>query len=261
MTGGPAAARPSAFVFVADLDEPVLDPSDRHHLARVLRLRRGEAVVVADGSGGWRPCEVRLAPGADIVLEPLGEVVHEPAPAPALTVGFALTKGGRPELAVQKLTELGVDVIVPVAARRSVARWEGERSARNLARLEAVAREAAMQARRPRLPEVRPVAPLAAAVGGIGPFALCEAGGTTPLSLDRPALFVGPEGGWSEEEVGLAPAVVDLGPTTLRAETATIAAGTLLCALRSATVRANEVSRPLSGTESPEQEAAEPTGR
>ncbi|MCU1376655.1 MAG: Ribosomal small subunit methyltransferase, partial [Actinomycetia bacterium] len=139
-----------AHVFVADVAAPVLDDDDRHHLERVLRLRDGEAVTVADGRGGWRAC-VFVAGGS---LRPEADVTHVPAPHPPIAVAFALTKGEKPETAVLKLTELGVDRIVPFAAGRSVARWDGDRAAKHVARLRKVAREAAMQSRRAHLPVV-----------------------------------------------------------------------------------------------------------
>lgn len=212
---------------------PELAEEDRHHLARVLRLRAGEAVTVADGTGGWRRC--RFAPGGR--LEPTGEVHHDPAPRPPLTVGFVPTKGERPEWVVQKLTEAGVDRIVVLASARSVVRWEAERAGRHLERLRKVAREAAMQSRRTWLPTVGDVVALPAFVAELGDrCALAEAGGAPP-SLGRPAVLVGPEGGWSDEERSLAPALVGLGPHVLRAETAAVAAGVLLAALRAGLLR------------------------
>lgn len=228
----------AAWVFVEDLDVPVLAPGDAHHLGRVLRLRPGQPVGASDGAGRWRRCEVE-AGGKAVRLVPSGPVVADPAPQPPITLGFSLVKGDRPELVVQKLTELGVDRILPLAASRSVVRWEGERAARGVARLRLVAREAAMQCRRSRLPEVGDVTTVAAAAAGLaGIGGLCEQDGPEDPSLQRPALLIGPEGGWDEAELACELPRVGLGPTTLRAETATIAGGVLLCALRSATVRA-----------------------
>jgi 16S rRNA (uracil1498-N3)-methyltransferase len=218
-------------VFVADLAAPALDDADRHHLERVLRLRRGDAIEAADGEGGHRPC--RLTAGA--ALEPAGDVVQDPRPTPVLTLAFALTKGARPELAVQKLTELGVDRIVPFAAARSVARWDGDRAARHVERLRRVAREAAMQAHRPRLPvvdELRTFAEVAAWPGA----ALADLGGEGP-TLAHATVLVGPEGGWSAEERAAGLPAVGLGPHVLRAETAAVAAGAALCLLRAGLVR------------------------
>ncbi len=209
-------------VFVDDLERPELDDHDRHHLAKALRLRAGDPLTLSDGRGRWRPA--RFGP----VVEPDGEVVVVPTPTPTITVGLAPVKGQRPEWAVQKLTELGVDVIWMLVAERSVVRWEGKPgTAERLAR---VVREAAMQSRRCRLPEVQVGVTVAAATAG-GDVALADPGGAPP-SLSRPVVLVGPEGGWSDAERDAAPALVGLGPTILRAETAAVAAGTLLVALR-----------------------------
>lgn len=218
------------WVFVADVEVPELTPDDAHHLTRVLRLRPGDPIVLADGSGRWRPG--RLTGSG---LEPAGDVVVEHRPEPLVTVAVALTKGERPEFAVQKLTELGVDRIVPFEAARSVARWEGERAARHVTRLRKVAREAASQSRRPFLPEVTDVATFGAAAALPG-AALADRDGVPP-SLAHPTLLVGPEGGWSDEERAAGLPTVALGPQVLRAETAAMAAGWTLAALRAGLVR------------------------
>lgn len=222
----PAGAGAAAQVFVADLDRPTPDPADRHHLARVLRLRPGEPVVAADGDGRWRPCRF----GAGGALEPDGAVVTCTRPGPPLTVAFAPVKGDRPEWVVQKLAELGVDRVVVLRAARSVVRWEGERGARALDRLRRVAREAAAQARQPWVPEVAGVCS-PAELAGAGPLALAHRGGGPP-DLACPAVAVGPEGGWDPAELGLGLPTVGLGPAVLRAETAAVAVGVLLAAAR-----------------------------
>ena len=228
MSGGPAAVGAAAHAFVADLDSPVLAPEDRHHLERVLRLRRGEALTVSDGAGGWRSCTF------DTELRPAGDVMREPAPVPRITVAFALLKGERPELVVQKLTELGVDRITPMVTARCVVRWDGARSGRHGDRLQRVAREAAMQSRRSWLPIVDTVASFAS-VASQPDAVLADAGGG-PVDLDRPVVLVGPEGGWSPEEVACGRPTVGLAPNVLRAETAAIAAGALLVAKRASLV-------------------------
>lgn len=227
-TGGPHA-------FVTDLDRPVLDDADRHHLGRVLRLRPGDPLTVADGVGRWRPC--RFGPE----LEPVGPVVSVPPPEPELTVAFAPTKGDRPEWAVQKLTELGVDHVVVLACERSVVRWDGDRAVRHLERLGAVAREAAMQCRRSRLPTLTGPVPVAELLGAEG-VARADGGGDPP-TLDRPVVLVGPEGGWSEAERAVPVATVGLGPHVLRTETAAVAAGAVLAALRAGVVSVTDARR------------------
>jgi 16S rRNA (uracil1498-N3)-methyltransferase len=193
----------------------------------VLRLRPGDEVTVSDGAGGQLRC--RFGPA----LEPVGEVERVPRPAPEVTVAFAVVKGERPEWAVQKLTEIGVDRIVPMLTTRSVVRWPlGEGG--QVARLRRVAREAAVQSRRVWLPVVEEVTAVDAIMARPG-AAVGHAGGRPP-ALDRPTLLVGPEGGWDDAELAAAPALVGLGPSVLRTETAATVAGALLCALRAGVV-------------------------
>ena len=222
--------RQAAHVFVDDVGAPVLSAEDAHHLGRVLRLRAGEEVTVADGRGGWRVCAYADGPR----LEPRADAQRVLRPQVAVTVAFALTKGDKPELVVQKLTELGVDRIVPITAAHSVVQWDDAKAARNTERLRAVARAAAMQSRRAFLPIVDDVTTLAALAGdGV---ALAHAEGE-PLDESVTTLAVGPEGGWSDDELGVISRHVDLGPTTLRAETAALVAGVLLTGLRDARIR------------------------
>jgi 16S rRNA (uracil1498-N3)-methyltransferase len=211
-------------VLVADVAAPVLVDDDRHHLERVLRIRSGDPITVGDGAGAWRACTY-----GDVV-EPVSDATHVVLPEPSITVGFALVKGGRPELIVQKLTELGVDRIVPFSAQRSVVRWDEAKAAKNAERLRRVAREAVMQCRRAWLPRIDELTTFAALAREPG-VAMADRTGV-PVSLQRPMILVGPEGGWDDDErsVGL-PAVRLAGPV-LRAETAAIAAATLLCSTR-----------------------------
>jgi 16S rRNA (uracil1498-N3)-methyltransferase len=211
------------FAFVDDLDHPSLAEGDRHHLARVLRLRSGDPLTVSDGRGAWR--QARFGPE----IEPEGDTKRVPLPAVEITIAFAAVKGVRPEWAVQKLTEIGVDRIWALTTDRSVVRWDGDRAAGHAERLAKVAREAAMQCRRCRLPHLRTGAKVAeVATDGA---ALAHPGGAPP-GLDRPTVLVGPEGGWSDAELAQAPATVGLGPMILRTETAAVVAGTLFVALR-----------------------------
>lgn len=229
--------RAAAHAFVADLAAPELDDADRRHLERALRLRPGQAVTVSDGAGRWRMCVWR--PGG--VLEAAGPVVDEGRQEPTVTVAFALTKGDRPEWVVQKLTEVGVDVIIAFEAARSVVRWDESKAAAHVGRWRRVAREAAMQSRRARLPHVAPVVRFADVVGDVGDQAVLAVPGGDAPSLAHPALLVGPEGGWADEEAACGLPTVGLGPTVLRAETAAVAGAVLLCALRAGTIHARGV--------------------
>ncbi|MEN9646827.1 MAG: putative ribosomal small subunit methyltransferase [Actinomycetota bacterium] len=211
----PALRHSAAHVFVESLDAPELSPDDAHHLFRVLRVRDGEVVTVSDGVGGWRA--MRAAGGA---LVPDGPVEREPAPAPC-TIAAAIPKGDRAEWMVQKLTEIGVSEIVLLHCARSVVRWEGERGAKQLARLQRVAREAAVQSRRVWLPVVR------------GPVTFAEAAALPGAMLAEPdgargvagsTVIIGPEGGFSAEELAAPLPRRRLVDTVLRVETAAIVA-------------------------------------
>jgi 16S rRNA (uracil1498-N3)-methyltransferase len=228
-----AARRAAAHVVVEDIESPHLDEADRHHVRSVLRLRDGETLSVTDGRGGWRLC--RLRAGDDLDADGPPEMI--PRREPPLCVAFAPVKGDRPDWAVQKLTELGVDRIVLMRTERSVVRWQGARAATHVSRLVSVARQAVMQSRGVWLPVVEGVVDFGDAVSSAG-VVLAEPGGG-PLSLNTPVVLVGPEGGWSdgEREAGDVP-TVSLGPAVLRTETAAVAAGVLLSALRAGVVTA-----------------------
>ena len=171
----------------------------------------------------------RFAAGS---LDADGQVVTSLVPKPLLTVAFAVPKGDRPELIVQKLTELGIDRIVPIRSDRSVVAWDGERAGKHVERLRRVAREAAMQSRRVWLPVVDPLTAFDAfdAIDRSA-TALAEPGGEA-LDGSIETVLVGPEGGWSEAELARGVRRVSLGSTVLRVDTAAIAAAVRICALR-----------------------------
>jgi 16S rRNA (uracil1498-N3)-methyltransferase len=153
----------AAHTFAPDLDDDVtVDGASAHHLSRVRRLREGEVMTVANGDGSWRPYTVAQVRRGAVDLHARGEPVIEPQLEPRLAVAFALTKAAKPDLVVQKLTELGVDRITPLQSRRSVPRWGGERAGAAVARLHRVAVEAAVQCRRARLPGIEAPEPVSA---------------------------------------------------------------------------------------------------
>jgi 16S rRNA (uracil1498-N3)-methyltransferase len=233
-----------AHAFVAALDDDVtVDAAAGHHLSRVRRVRGGETVTAADGHGHWRPYVVRsVRPGA-VDLHAEAEPVTEPRLEPGLTVAFALTKGAKPDLTVQKLTELGVDGVTLVSTRRSVPRWDEERTRAALARLRRIGREAAAQCRRARVPEVDGVQPVTELSGRPG-LVLADPGGDGAARLPDPAggawlLVVGPEGGFDPDEVAsLDASRLCLGPFVLRAETAAITGAAVLATRRAPSVGA-----------------------
>jgi 16S rRNA (uracil1498-N3)-methyltransferase len=130
-----------------------LDGPEGHHAATVQRLRVGEALVLADGRGGTASAEVTAVARGSIEVAIIGRSVAAAA-EPRLVVVQGIAKGDRGELAVQAMTEVGVDEIVPWAAARSVAQWRGDRGHKARDKWAATAREAAKQARRAWLPVV-----------------------------------------------------------------------------------------------------------
>ncbi len=229
----PAAVSAVAHVVVLSLDQPCLDDHDFHHVTRVLRGRTGETITVTDGQGGWRSCKVPADwTDAATPVTVVGEIVNVKQP-PVLCVAVALVKADKPELVVQKLTEIGVSRICFVKAERSVVKWDADRAPKHLARLKLVAREALMQSRGVWMPTIEGPVSLAALVtaeqAANRVVAAADYGGDC-VTREVDTVLIGPEGGWSSAERDTIPRIVTLGTQILRAETAAIAAAVLLTA-------------------------------
>ncbi|MFE9764394.1 16S rRNA (uracil(1498)-N(3))-methyltransferase [Streptomyces sp. NPDC005808] len=220
----------------------VLDGPEGRHAVSVKRLRPGEDVVLTDGRGRWTEGVVKAAEGKDrLVVMDLESVHEEPPESPRITVVQALPKGDRGELAVETMTETGVDAIVPWAASRCITQWKGERGAKALAKWRATAREAGKQSRRVRFPEVADAMTsrqVAALLAKSDLAAVLHESGDEPLATaELPAqgeivLVIGPEGGVSPEELALfteaGARAYRLGRSVLRTSTAGTAAAALL---------------------------------
>jgi len=223
-----------------DGDEYTLDGSEGHHAATVQRLRTGEALLVGDGRGAVAEAVV-TAVARDRLEVRLGRRTRLTRPDPRLVVVQGIAKGERGELAVQAMTEVGVDEIVPWAAVRSVVRWRGDRGDRSLRRWVDTAREAAKQARRPWLPDVAEPADAAAVCSRVRAAAravvLHEEADRALTTVDLPEsgdilVVVGPEGGIAPDEltgfVEAGAVAVRLGDSVLRTSTAGVAALSVL---------------------------------
>lgn len=205
------------------------------HAAVVKRIRAGEQVELTDGEGRRAVVEVTQTAKASLTATVLE--TEEVAPErPHVTVVQAIPKGDRGELAVEVLTEVGVDEIVPWSAARCVAVWKGERATRAHGKWVTAARAAAKQSRRARWPVV---APLAGTDGVRGRVAAADlavvlheeadaALAQLPVAEAASVLVVvGPEGGLTDDEVATFRAagahVVRLGSSVLRTSTAGVA--------------------------------------
>ena len=217
-----------------------LTTEDTRHALRSLRLQDGDVIQVADGQGALGRGRIDGEEGgrALVRLEEVRRVLRRP---PVLTVALAAPKGDRLSWAVQKLAEVGVDRLVLMRSGRSVRVWESGRAERVEARHRGIAREAAMQSRQPFVMEVAAGALLDQALdaGGAPCILLAQEGESRlaevlPEDVREVRLLVGPEGGWTEDELAAARAsgavVATMGAPVLRSETAALVGATIALA-------------------------------
>ncbi len=207
-------------------------PAQAHYLATVMRRTTGDAVVLFNGADGEWSGRVILAARGKAAL--LAETrLRAQAPEPDLWLLFALLKRDTTDLVVQKATELGVSVIVPLLTERTNA------GRINADRLRAIAVEAAEQSERLTVPTIQPLCPLDQALAdwsGERPlYVALERDQTAPppRAAGPAALLVGPEGGFGPRDRTMLQRhkfvrPISLGPRILRAETAAIAGLALL---------------------------------
>ena len=211
-----------------------------HHAVRVLRLRNGDAIVLFDGQGGEYPATLRLD-GRDAWAETAAHDTREAELAGSITLVQGLPSGDKMDWIIEKAVELGATRVVPIAAQRSVLQLTGERQARRLTHWRRVATAASEQCGRNRIMQVEGPLTLRQwlATAGPAPGLLCHPGAAhdlrgalAPLTAapgQAPGLrlLVGPEGGWTDDELAAALAhgaqAVRFGPRVLRTETAGLA--------------------------------------
>src|SRR5688572_2339120 len=212
-----------------------LDESEAHYLGHVLRLARGDRLVVFNGRGTERDASVDSLQrrGATLALA----ATRSPLPEPSLdlTLVQALPKSDAMDLIVQKATELGVRTLVPVYTEFSVVRLDAERSERRVAHWRKIARSACEQCGRHTPPRIEPALDLAAAIEALPATARLALDPSAEIALAEQApptsglvVAVGPEGGFGAADWRRLDAAgftrVALGRRVLRAETAAIAA-------------------------------------
>jgi 16S rRNA (uracil1498-N3)-methyltransferase len=237
-------ASPAAF----DRDERTvtLSAEEARHARDVLRLRAGDEVYIFNGAGKEFRCAIREFMPNGAILNVTEEVeATRPESSLQLTLGVALLKGEKFELVIQKCVELGVTRFVPVASERSDLRLRDEDAEKRLTRWRRIALEAAKQSGRACVPEIATLVAFESFIGSINDASVrklffAERDGrslseTMESLVDVPSkigALVGPEGGWSDQEIAQAREadwqIITLGGRTLRAETAAIAIVTLL---------------------------------
>ncbi|QVQ53607.1 16S rRNA (uracil(1498)-N(3))-methyltransferase [Spiractinospora alimapuensis] len=221
-------------------DRVTLAGKEGRHAATVRRIAVGETVDLTDGEGARARCEV-IEVGRDTVVFAVRDRWNEIPPEPRLTVVQALPKGDRGELAVELMTEAGVDRLVPWQAQRSIAKWQGERAAKGTAKWRATAREAAKQSRRSHLPVVEDLYRMESVVDSLRSATLAlvlhedasrRLTEVTPPTSGEVVLVVGPEGGFTDTELAAFTDAgaqrVALGTSVLRTSTAGVAALSVL---------------------------------
>ncbi len=188
-----------------------LGGAEGRHAAVVRRISTGELILVADGRGSGVRGEVVSVDKAGLIIE-VREHLTTPVRPNRYVAVQALAKGDRSELAIEMLTELGVDAIIPWQASRSIVRWSGDRAAKAWQRWRSTVREATKQSRRLRVPDVGAVCStrqLTSKITEVDQALVLHEDAELPLTeIDRPALgtimiIVGPEGGITNDELAV----------------------------------------------------------
>ena len=222
-----------------------LEGPDVNHMKNVLRMKQGEDVRISDSTGKTYLCSIQAYEEKRAVLDILKELDADTELLSRIWLFQGLPKGDKMELIVQKAVELGVYSVVPFSAKRSIVRLDEMKAEKKRNRWQAVAKGAAEQSGRSIIPEVQPLRDLAGALqmaAGLDvvliPYEQEEGmkGMARAVSGIRPGqsvgVFIGPEGGFEEEEVrqavesGAVP--VSLGKRILRTETAGLAVLSIL---------------------------------
>lgn len=216
----------------------IISGEDVNHIKNVLRMRPGEELAVRNGQDGREYRCAILAVGEEEILCELRFIKEEKVELSARIYLFqGLPKGDKMELIIQKAVELGVYQVIPVAASRCVVKLDGKKASAKRARWQGIAEAAAKQSKRAIVPEVTEVSSFAQAVRkaaemdvALIPYELAEDMSRTKEIIgslhagQSVAVFIGPEGGFSEEEISLAGESgilpITLGKRILRTETA-----------------------------------------
>ena len=214
-------------------DTHLITGEDAAHITKSLRMSVGETVTLCDRDKNMHLCLIERITGSQVQVRVSSAEECDHEPDVFLTLYFALTKGDKPETVIQKSVELGASRIVPVLTERCISRPDSKAADKKTARYQKIALQAAMQSRRGIIPEVSGLTSLSAAAeeaAGSDLTILFYEGGGQPLrdiittDCKSISVFIGPEGGFTEEEINLAEekgiVPISLGRRILRTETA-----------------------------------------
>lgn len=234
-------------IFVKDIlrDELVITGQDAHHLGYVMRSRAGDCITVADDTGQVGEYELTSFTENTVTMRLVKLMEESKESNIEIVLGQCLLKGDKMDWVAQKVTELGVNALVPVASANCVVKYDAKKAAARQEKWQKIAHEAGKQCGRDILPQVFPITSLSAWLSELAEkyqaenTAICmcyeneEQQGIKPFlqankAADRVIVIIGPEGGFSLDEAAhakeLGIASVSLGRRILRAETAAIAA-------------------------------------
>ena len=221
----------------------IIEGEDVKHISRVLRCKENDKLEVCDMDNNEYICEIREINKDNILLDIIEKVNIKRESNLKVKLYQGMPKGTKMELILQKLTEIGVDEIVLVQTKRSVTKIDNKKEDKKIERWERIIYEAAKQSKRGKIPTLRGVLTFKEALEDMknNDLNLCPYENERTISIkeclkdvsaDTIGIFVGPEGGFEEDEIekiqDIDGKVVSLGPRILRTETASVVASSIV---------------------------------
>ena len=221
----------------------IIEGEDVKHISRVLRSRENDKLEVCDMDNNEYICEIKEINKDNILLDIIEKVNIKRESNLKVKLYQGMPKGTKMELILQKLTEIGVDEIVLVQAKRSVTKIDNKKEDKKIERWERIIYEAAKQSKRGKIPKLTGVLTFKEALADMqnNDLNICPYENERTISIKEAikdssantiGIFVGPEGGFEEEEVEkiqeIDGKVVSLGPRILRTETASVVASSIV---------------------------------
>lgn len=232
-------------LFVENINDEkiILDGESARHIAKSLRMRVGDVICVTDGGGDDYGCQIEEITKDEVVLKVCYKQACESEPSCRVTIYQGVPKSRKMEDIIQKCVELGVCKIVPTLTKRCVSRPDDKAAGKKNQRYQKIALEAAQQSGRGIVPKIENMKTLCQAIAedeSDVKIVFYEGGGEkladiVKLDTESVSVFIGPEGGFEQEEVEQIEASggvrATLGKRILRTQTAPVAALTAIMLL------------------------------